>query len=80
MKLAALKNTDPWFGRMQDALGAGKTDAMILKDVPVDSKVFVEDADVQFDGPERGTAPGCASPGCCTRWSPRSRCPTASRS
>lgn len=57
MKVAALRNTDPWFARMQRALGAGSLDAIVLKDVPVESVVQVTAVGVHFDDEEVGHRP-----------------------
>lgn len=57
MKVAALKNTDPWFARMQQALAGGSLDATVLQGVPVENVVRVHSVDVQFDGEEAGHRP-----------------------
>lgn len=57
MKVAALRNTDPWFARMHRAIEGGQLNATVLKDVPVENVVVVEDVDVNYDGPETGHRP-----------------------
>lgn len=57
MKVAALKNTDPWFTRMQEAMSSGQLDAVALSGVPVENVVHVDTVAVHFDGPEAGHRP-----------------------
>lgn len=57
MKVAALKNTDPWFSRMQQALASGSVETIALDDVEMDSTVVVDTAVLEFDGPEKGHRP-----------------------
>lgn len=57
MKVAALKNTDPWFSRMQQALASGSVEALTFDDVEMESTVVVDTAVLEFDGPEKGHRP-----------------------
>lgn len=57
MKVAAVRNTDPWFARMKRAMDGGELDAVVLSKVPVENAVHVEDVHLHHDGPEFGYRP-----------------------
>lgn len=57
MKVAALKNTDRWFGRVQQAINAREMDAVMLRGLPAEAVVDVDSVTIMNDGPERGHRP-----------------------